>query len=104
MIMSTYINGIKYYIHPIYDLYGADEDGNVIHLITRIPHKGNITNSGYLAISVRKWGWPGQKRYKVHRFIYECFNNMIPAGMAITHINKDKLVNRICTGGAGDCL
>ena len=32
----------------------------------------------------------------VHRFIWECFNGLIPEGKVIDHINNDKKDNRLC--------
>ena len=31
-----------------------------------------------------------------HQFIYECFNDIVPAGGHIIHINKNKQENRLC--------
>ena len=64
-------------IHPIYDLYAADSDGNVINIIKRVPHKGNKNYEGYLKCGVRKHCQSGFKNYYVHRFVYECFNGII---------------------------
>ena len=43
-----------------------------------------------------KHGQPGVKGYRVHRFIYECYNGLIPEGVEIDHINNDKEDNRLC--------
>lgn len=84
MIMTTEINGIMYAVHPIYDLYAFDEDGNVIHIFKREPpHRSNKVHSGYLLYSVRRYGQPVRKTYQVHRFVWECFNGMIPDGRVI---------------------
>ena len=45
---------------------------------------------------VRKHGQPGQKNFKVHRFIWECFNGVIPEGKEIDHINNNKEDNQLC--------
>ena len=37
-----------------------------------------------------------QKTYYIHRFIWECFNGIIPEGKVIDHINNDKEDNRLC--------
>lgn len=95
--MTTDINGISYNIHPIYDLYASDVNGNIIHIFKRgDTHKGNRAHRGYLMFSVRKHGSSSYKSYQVHRFVWECFNNMIPDGMVIDHINDDKTDNRLC--------
>ena len=71
------INKCVFSIHPIYDLYAADSDGNVINIIKKVPHKGNKNHAGYLMIGVRKHGQSGQKSYQVHRFVWECFNGVL---------------------------
>ena len=45
---------------------------------------------------VRKHGQNGQKGYYVHRFVYECFNGIIPDGEVIDHVNNIKDDNRSC--------
>ena len=89
-------NNNVYKIHPTYDLYAAAKDGNIINIIKRVPHKGRKKNNGYMMCNVRKHGQPGFKGYYVHRFIYECFNVIIPEGKVIDHINNKKDDNRLC--------
>ena len=49
------INDCVYKTHPIYDLYAASKEGYMIHIIKRVPLKGNMTSSGYFDYSVRKY-------------------------------------------------
>ena len=95
MITIT-INECVYNLHPIYNLYAGSKDGNIINIIKRVPHKGNKTPRGYLNFCMRKHGQPGLKGYQVHRFVWECFNGIIPEGKVIDHINNDKEDNRLC--------
>ena len=44
----------------------------------------------------RKHGQSGQKTYQAHRFVWECFNGIIPEGKVIDHINNNKEDNRLC--------
>lgn len=74
------IDECVYKIHPVYDLYAGFKDGNVIDIIKKILTKGNKTRSGYMMIGVRKHGQSGQKAYHLHRFVWECFNGVIPEG------------------------
>ena len=90
------INECVYNVHPFYGLYAGSEDGYVINIIKQVPHKGNRTNRGYLMVGVRKHSQSGFKHYYIHRFIWECFNGVIPEGKVIDHINNNKEDNRLC--------
>ena len=50
------INTCVYSVYPIYDLYASDENGNIINIIKKVPHKGNKKHNGYLNVCVRKHG------------------------------------------------
>ena len=45
--------------------------------------------------SVKKFGCR-HKVYLVHRFVWECFNGIIPERKEIDHINNNKEDNRLC--------
>ena len=91
------VNDCVYNIHPVYDLYGADKDGNIIHIIKKIPNKGNKNDQrGYMMHMVRKHGQNGQKNMFVHRFVWECFNGAILCDKVIDHINNNTEDNRLC--------
>ena len=90
------INNCVYKVHPVYNLYASDENGNIIHLVKQVPFTGNKRKNGYLFCLVRKHGQNGQKGYYVHRFVYECFNGMISDGEVIDHVNNIKDDNRSC--------
>lgn len=38
----------NYKAHPIYDLYAASEDGNIIHVKRQIPMTGRVNHYGYV--------------------------------------------------------
>ena len=84
-----------YKVHPIYDLYASDKEGKVVNIIKKVPHMGKSSSSGYLKCSVRKYGGKS-KAYYVHRFVWECYNNNVPEGRVIDHINNNKEDNRLC--------
>ena len=90
------INNCVYKVHPVYNLYASDGNGNIIHLVRQVPSPGQKHKSGYLVCRVRKHGQNGQKNYYVHRFAYECFNGIIPDGKVIDHVNNIKDDNRLC--------
>ena len=90
------INNCVYKVHPVYNLYASDGNGNIIHLVKQVPSTGQKRKNGYLFCMVRKHGQNGQKGYYVHRFVYECFNGIIPDGKVIDHVNNIKDDNRLC--------
>ena len=95
--MSTIeIENCVYKVHPVYNLYASDGNGNIIHLVRQVPSPGQKNKNGYLFCMVRKHGQNGQKGYYVHRFVYECFNGIIPDGKVIDHVNNIKDDNRLC--------
>ena len=89
-------NNCVYKVHPVYNLYASDGNGNIIHLVKQVPFTGQKRKNGYLFCMVRKHGQNGQKGYYVHRFVYECFNGIIPDGKVIDHVNNIKDDNRSC--------
>ena len=90
------INNCVYKVHPVYNLYASDENGNIIHLVKQVPFAGQKQKSGYMLCMVRKHRQNGQKGYSVHRFVFECFNGIIPDGKVIDHVNNIKDDNRLC--------
>ena len=90
------IKNCVYKVHPVYNLYASDENGNIIHMVKEVPFIGKKHKSGYLLCMVRKHAQKGQKCYLVHRFVYECFNSLIPDGKVVDHINNLKDDNRLC--------
>ena len=90
------INDCVYHVHPIYDLYAADKNGNIVHIVKQKPRKGNKHHDGYMKCTVRQRGQKNQKRHLVHRFVWECYNGLIPHGKVIDHINDVRDDNRIC--------
>ena len=90
------INNCVYKVHPVYNLYASDGNGNIIHLVKQVTSTGQKHKNGYLFCMVRKHGQNGQKGYYVHRFVYECFNGIIPDGKVIDHVNNIKDDNRLC--------
>ena len=96
MRIKMKIENVSYYIHPVYDLYAADRNGNIINIVKKALIKGYKNNFGYMKCTVRKHGQRGQNSYFIHRFVWECFNGIIPEGKVIDHINDIKDDNRLC--------
>ena len=90
------INESVYKIHPVYDMYAANENGTIAQINYKVPVKGHRHRTDYLWWRLRKSDQFDQKFYYIHRFVYECFNGLIPDGMFIGHINGIKDDNRLC--------
>lgn len=90
------IDNCVYNIHPIFDMYAASKDAQLIHIVKQVPIKGNKNHNGYMQCMVRKHAQKSQKTYFVHRFVWECFNGLIPEDKVIDHINNNKEDNRLC--------
>ena len=87
-------NGKKYFIHPVYKKYAANQDGEIIHVKLGKPRKGNLVHDGYLqfGIFIQK---NKTKKYSSHRFVFECFYGLIEKNKQINHINFIRTDNRI---------
>ena len=85
-----------YKVHPVFDLYAANEAGEVINIVKKDSMKGRKTNNGYMMCAVRKYTQRGQTNLYIHRFVWECFHQLIPDGKVIDHINNKKEDNRLC--------
>ena len=94
--MENYIleNGKKFFIHPVYKKYAANEDGEIMNIRLRNPRKGYLINHGYLKFTIylekNKC-----KNYYSHRFVFECFYGLIEKNKQINHINSIRADNRI---------
>ena len=94
--MEKYIlaNGKKFFIHPVYKKYAANEDGEIMNIRLRKARKGYLGNSGYLKISIFL-AKNKSKNYLSHRFVFECFYGLIEKNKQINHINSVRVDNRI---------
>jgi hypothetical protein len=81
--------------HPIYSDYGASEDGIIISFKCNRELEMTCGNHkrGYrqFRISYGKLS----KMYLCHRLVWECFNDIIPDGLCIHHIDHNKTNNSI---------
>ena len=87
-------NGKKFFIHPVYKKYAANEDGEILNIRLRNPRKGNLNKNGYFKFSI----YLEKNRYKnysSHRFVFECFYGLIEKNKQINHINSIRTDNRI---------
>ena len=86
---------ITFYIHPIYNLYGASKDGQILGKKRKKILKLNVNkgNAGYLYFIACNNN--GRKFYSVSRFVYECFNGIIEDDKEVDHIDNNKENNNI---------
>lgn len=84
-----------YKVHPVYDLYAANDVGDVINIVKK-ESIGYKRYDGYIQCNVRKYGQKSYKMYYVHRFVWECFSSVIPGDKVIDHINNTRDDNRLC--------
>ena len=92
--MKIEIENHIYNIHPVYDLYAANEDGDIINIVNK-KNIGCKQKNGYMLCSVKKYGGIRQT-IQIHRFIWECHNGLIPDGKVIDRINAIRNDNRLC--------
>ena len=57
---------------------------------------GNPTDTNYLHCIVRGKNTRNKKIVLTHRFVWECYNGIIPDGLVVDHINDDSIDNRLC--------
>ena len=94
--MEKYIleNGKKFFVHPVYKKYAANEDGEIMNIRLRKARKGNLKQHGYLQCSIMTEE-NTTKSYLSHRFVFECFFGLIEKNKQINHINFNRTDNRI---------
>ena len=87
-------NGKKFFIHPVYNKYAANEDGEIMNIRLRKARKGNLNQYGYLQCAIITEE-NKTKHYYSHRFVFECFYGLIQKNKQINHINFIRTDNRI---------
>ena len=88
MIETETINIDEFKFHPIYFNYLANKKGIIINIKIKKPMKGSITRN------YKTFGINFKNKFKHllwHRFVWECFNDIIPDKMQVDHINNNKL-------------
>lgn len=79
--------------HPVYESYAAHTDGRVMNIVSSKPIKACISNNGYTFMNLTN----DHKHYRqyVHRFVWECYNGIIPEKHHIDHIDSIKTNNSL---------
>ena len=47
-------NGKKFFIHPVYKKYAANEEGEIMNIRLRKSRKGYLINGGYLQCGINR--------------------------------------------------
>lgn len=90
------IKNLVYRCHPIYKMYAASKFGIIMNIRKQIPSYGTLQKrDNCLKINVRKYGDSNQKSITVQKFVWECFNGIVPDNMIIIHKNNVKHDNRL---------
>ena len=90
---SIRVNNMKYKLHPVYDLFGADKKGNIICIITK---RQPVTNPSGTRIQIKT---QKQSKFMYNKlvFIWECHKGEIPKNKTVVHMSyinpEDKLDN-----------
>lgn len=92
---EIYVNGLKFRVHSVYDQYAASKCGKIVNIDREAILLGSPLNSNYLVCWVRAKNTRKGKTVLLHRFVWECYNGIIPDCLVIDHINDDKIDNRL---------
>ena len=84
------INNVKYNIHPIYDLFGANNNGDIINIVNRKPPE--VNKSGKIRVKSHE---NKSKLYKILVFIWETHNGLKPNNTKIERKEDDETNNCI---------
>ena len=82
------IKNVKYNLHPIYDLFGANENGEIINIVNRQPPE--VNNSGKIRVKSHN---NKTKLYKILVFIWESHNGLVPHNLHIERKDNNELNN-----------
>ena len=80
---SIRVNNVKYRLHPVYDLFGADKKGNMISIITKRQPESNSSGS---RIKIRSQN-SRHFMYDKLVFIWECHNGEKPKDKTVLHVS-----------------
>ena len=89
------MNGLSLRIHAVYDQYASSRCGKVVNLDSEAILLGTRDITNKLSCSVKSKIIKNRKSMQLHKFIYECYNGLLPNGMIVSHIDGDFLNNKI---------
>lgn len=85
------INDIEYRLHPVFNLFGADKNGNIID-VTKMALLSDIKNE---KIKVRGCLMARVKSYRLLVFIWESYNGIKPRNLNVKRKDEDESNNCI---------
>ena len=81
--MEINMNGLSLKMHPIYDQYAASRCDKVVNLESENIMLGSPDISNKLSCSVKSRNIKNRKSMQLHKFVYECYNGLVPNGMIV---------------------
>ena len=86
--MDVEININDFKMHPIYTIYGSYKEGNITKLSKNKLFNNRTHSNGYKFFNI--YFNSKHINYLLYRFIWECFNDLIPNDKVIDHIDNNK--------------
>ena len=83
--------GNAYFTHPTYIRYASDKCGHVVDISKSVYLDGD--EFGFIYIESKDS--QEQIKYSLDKFVWECFNYIIPKNVVIKHVDGDKLNNKL---------
>lgn len=82
---------------PGWENYEVNEQGTIRHCATKAPLRGWTNPRGYRDVVLLRYadGVRSQKTLRVHRLVLLAFRGPPPAGYEASHLNGDRLDNRL---------
>ena len=81
--------GNAYFRHPYYIQYASDHYGNAVDIKNKVLIDQD--EFGYIHIDDKN----RTVKYRLDKFVWSCFNDIIPKNGVIEHIDGDKLNNKL---------
>ena len=81
--MEINMNGLSLKVHPVYDQYAASRGGKVVNLESENTMLGSPDISNKLSCSLKSKDIKNRNSKQLHKFVYECYNGLVPNGMMV---------------------
>lgn len=81
------VNNVEYKIHPIFDLFGVDNNGNIINICTKKAAEHNQETND---VKVKSFDMPKFRQYNKLVFVWESNKGMMSKGDTVCRINEEQ--------------